>query len=145
MQKRKNYYFTRNKLTQRMALNDAASSWQLVTNSVPQGSVLGPVLFKIFLGHLYKGMEGTVSKFPNSKLDGSVDLLKGRKALLRDVDRLDQRADTNGMVFNNTKCWVLYLHQQPHAVLQDGAESLENCPVKEDQDCWFTVAEHKPA
>lgn len=113
-------------------MNNAASSWQLVTNSVPQGSVLGPVLPKIFTDHLHMRTEGTLTKFPNTNLDGSVDLLKGRKALLRDLDRLDRWADANGMRFSKTKCCILYLSQQPHAVLQDRAESLENCSVEAD-------------
>lgn len=58
-------------------------------------------------------MEGTLSKFPDTKLDGNVDLLKARKVLGRDLDRLDW-ADTNGMRFNKSKYWVLYLsHNNP--------------------------------
>ncbi|KAJ7425499.1 RNA-directed DNA polymerase from mobile element jockey-like protein [Willisornis vidua] len=46
---------------QRVLVNGAASSWQPVTIVVPQGSVLGPILFNTFTDDLVKGLSPSLT------------------------------------------------------------------------------------
>ena len=109
------------------------SKW-IMTNDIPQGSVLEVVLFNTFVGNIDSGIECTLSKFADgTNLSSTVNMLEGRDAIRRDLDRLERWAHAHFMNFNKARCKVLHPGcGNPKQRYRSGREWLESSPEENE-------------
>ena len=97
---------------QRVVLNGSASEWAPVISGVPQGSVLGPTCFVIFINDIDEVLDlvnGFIFKFADdTKYGRTVTNENDREEMQRAIDKLLEWADTWQMDFNAKKCKVLH-------------------------------------
>ena len=97
----------------RVLVNGNSSTWCSVTSGVPQGSVLGPILFLIYVNHVvqqlscnYKIFADDIKMYISSK---PADPQTGAPALQSDIDTLVATSSSWGLVMNIDKCVCMKL------------------------------------
>jgi hypothetical protein len=96
---------------QRVVLDGQASGWKAVVSGVPQGSVLGPVLFLIFIQDLDRAIPASVRlrKFADdSKVANKIEDDNDTLLLQDTLEQLQSWADKWGIQFNHKKCKVMH-------------------------------------
>ena len=106
-------YFTGRK--QRVVLNDESSSWTSVTSGVPQGSVLGPLLFNIFINDLPSIVQSPLVLFADdAKVFHTIQSEDDYLKLQQDLDNLFLWSCEWQLGFNVDKCKVLHIGSNQH-------------------------------
>ena len=95
---------------QRVVVNGVKSDWAPVVSGVPQGTVIGPLLFSLHINDITADIDSEIRLFADDcvcyrEIKDKEDILK----LQRDIDRLGNWARKWGMRFQPVKCNMVQL------------------------------------
>ena len=86
------------------------SDWAKVESGIPQGSVLGPTLFLLFINHLPDTVKGLVKIFADdTKLYSAVNNNFVIESLQNDLDNPAEWSEKWKLKFNAGKCKSLHI------------------------------------
>ena len=93
---------------QRVVVNGTSSDWSAVSSGVPQGTVLGPVLFLLYINDLPNSISSTVKLFADdSVVYRQIQRVEDHSILQQDLFNLEQWASLWQMNFAPSKCYTL--------------------------------------
>ena len=96
--------------TQVVQVDGAKSDSVNVTSGVPQGSVLGPLLFLIFINDIHCNISSQLRLFADDTLVYRViESDQDYQTLQNDLNKLTEWAKLWGMEFNVDKCYVMHI------------------------------------
>ncbi|KAF7254387.1 RNA-directed DNA polymerase from mobile element jockey [Varanus komodoensis] len=132
---------------QKVTISGESSGWWPVTSGVPQGSVLGPILFNLFINDMEEGVNSLLIKFADDTKTRAVATTEEQVLQIqKDLDRLWKWAGDNRVAFNVDKCKVLHLgHRNSCHKYRLGDKWLESSTCERDLgvlvDCRLNMSQ----
>ena len=125
--------------SQRVRVEQGYSSWNQVKSGIPQGSVLGPILFVIFINDMPGVVESFCQLFADdAKVFRNICSSEDNKKLQCDIDKLSDWAEKWQLHFNTDKCKSLHIGRtNKRQVYQMNGISLAQ--IKEEKDLGVII------
>ena len=104
--------------TQQVVVDGEMSDIAPVTSGIPQGSVLGPILFLTYINDMPESVSSRCHLFADdSIIYREVTTESDCVSLQQDLDKLEQWENTWGMKFNPSKCNIIHIMRKKEPIL----------------------------
>ncbi len=125
---------------QRVTVLGATSTTLPVTSGVPQGSILGPVLFALYVNDLPDAVKFSQAAMfaDDTKLFSTIKSENDCKHLQNDLDNLQVWSSESGLSFNDKKCKAQHITRKiaPLTTTYKLSSSLEQTDSERDLGVW---------
>ncbi|CAB4002849.1 Hypothetical predicted protein, partial [Paramuricea clavata] len=132
--------------THRVVVEGVPSSWVPVISGVPQGSILGPILFAVFINDLPEVISNGSSEAmyaDDTKLFRNINSTTDGDCLQESLSNLDTWSHDNNIKFNALKCKVLSVTRKKYPATYNyhlGSSSLLR--VRKEKDLGIIVTDN---
>ena len=128
---------------QRVIYNDEVSEWTQVLSGVPQGSVLGPTLFILYVMDIPEVINSSVDMFADdTKLYRAIQKDEDIEILQRDINNLMEWSRIWMMKFNVKKCKHMRISRNsvaPEYYMYDGTEHQRLELIEKEKDLGIYI------
>ena len=131
---------------QRVSINGKTSNWRNVLSGIPQGSVLGPTLFVLYINDLPEVINSNILMYADdTKIFTSVNSQTEYETMQQDLNNMQDWADKWQLQYNIDKCKVMHYgrtNNEYSYYIRDGTDNIVMNVTQEEKDLGVTFTKN---